>query len=239
VAGDPAASKHDLKLRLKSRGQSVDVSDMYPEPAQPSYIPISQPEVDLHTTELAGQEQSDLREFVRLLKRNLLLIVFVAIATAAATYFVSSSEPNQYSASTTLLYLPTDSAQDPTRAINTIVGISSSNAVLASVALEQKVTLRVLRSSVTVTGDPNADLIKVSAGSQSAPQAAALANGVAQGLIAYSSTGQKDVLRAQITSLKAQLQAFVGRVDPSAVAAASDLQTQLAEANAQLAVAKP
>lgn len=201
-----------------------------------------QPEVQLlHPTETDASEQSDLREFFLLLRRHALLIVFATVLTALVTFAVTFTQAKQYSSSTTLLYAPTPSTavQDPVRDIATITGIGTSNAVLQPVALQRHLTLAALKSDLSISSDPNANLIKVSATAGTADTAAALANGVASALIAYQSRGRKQLFDAQIVSLQHQLQAFAGRSDPSSVAAASDLRTQLAEARAQLAVASP
>jgi succinoglycan biosynthesis transport protein ExoP len=215
---------------------------MHAETQEPSYHRLSNPEVDLQPSESALHEHSDVREFLVLLRRHAILIVVVTIATAAATFLATLNQPKQYASDTTLLYAPTATAtggQDPTRAIDTIVGVGTSDAVLEPVATQAQIPISTLKSSIGISGDPNADLIRVSAVAGTASQAAAIANDVARALISYNGAGQKKLLNAQITSLQRQLQAFAGRTDPSAVAAASDLRTQLAEAGAQLTVARP
>ncbi len=213
----------------------------YPEGIEASYHHDSGQEVELQSTALGvADEPTDLREFIALLRRHVLLIIVVTLATGAATYAVTVRQAKQYSSAATLLYAaPANSTQDPAREVADIVGISSSNRVLAPVAARARLTVPALRKLVSITGDPNSDIVTVGSSSGSPGQAATLANGVADALIAYSATGQKDVLRAQIVSLQHQLQAFAGRTDPSSLAAASDLRTQLAEARAQLAVATP
>ena len=186
------------------------------------------------------QEQSDLREFLVLLKRHVLLILLITLTLGAATYAASAREPKQYTSGATLLFsLPASSTQDPTRAIATVVGISGSHAVLAPVAKRDKLSFEAVKGAVTITGDPNADIIHIDAKAGSAVLAAKLANDVADALIAYNAAGQKHLLQAQISSLQHQLDALAGKTDPSAVAAAADLRTQLSEAQAQLAVATP
>ena len=212
---------------------------MYPKPIQPSYLAASNGEVDPLNAEFAGRDSSDLEQFLLLLKRHLLLIGLVALVTGAVAYAVTSRQPRQYSASATLVYVPFDPTQATDRSVATVVSIGASNAVLGPVALRENLGLGAVSAAVTISGDPNADIVTISAGSHSASQAAALANDVAQELITYSSAGQKQVLQAQLTSLEDQLQTFAGQTLPSAVSAAAGLRTQIAGASAQLAVAKP
>src|SRR5258708_4166593 len=94
----------------------------------------SGPDVHVPTNETAVYEHSDLREFFSLIKRHVLLTAAVTIITGAATYAVTSRQAKQYSSGTTLLYAASSSSEDPTRAINTLAGVGSSDAVLGPVA---------------------------------------------------------------------------------------------------------
>lgn len=209
-----------------------------PEVIEPGYHFQPKLEVDLPSDRLAAHEQSDLREFVGLLRRYVVLIVCVTVATALGTYVVSLEQPKQFTGQTTLLYSPTDSSADPTRAVNTIVGISTSNAVLGDVARSHKLTVAGLLGQVSISGDTSANLITISSQSENPQVSASLANEVAQALIAYGEAGQKRLLSAQIVSLQTQLQALAGRTNPSAVVAAADLRTQLAQTIAQRDVSR-
>lgn len=214
------------------------------EPIQPSYhLAAETREVDLQSTEAAVHEHSDLREFIVLLRRHAVLIALITLATAGATFLVSLRQPKQYAADTTLLYSPSTvtagTDADPTRALQTIVGISTSNTVLSPIARRFHLSLPKLKKSITVSGDSTADLAKIGATSHSPAVAAALANNIAQALITYRSNGVRNLLNAQITALQQQLQTFAGKVDPGSVAAAAGVRTQLVQARAELAVATP
>ncbi len=151
--------------------------------------------------------------------------------------------PKQYTAGTTLLYSPTGTAtgtdNDPTRAIATLVGIGSSNTVLAPIANQYKLGIQSLKKSVSVSGDTTSDLLRISATSESPAKSALLANSIAQSLIASRLTQLKALLQAQAIALQQQLQTFAGKVDPSSVAAASAVRAQLAQARAALSVSNP
>jgi Mrp family chromosome partitioning ATPase/capsular polysaccharide biosynthesis protein len=168
------------------------------------------------------------------------LIAVVTILTGVVTYVVTKQETATYTGTATLLYNePANAATitDPARAVSTLVGVSTSNAVLSGVARRHGLTPAQLATMLSVTGDPNANLITISVDSASPISAAVLAQGVARALINYTTTGAKESIRAQIASLKSQLHNFAGRTDPSSQAAASDLRLQLAQARAQLSSA--
>lgn len=214
------------------------------ESSQPSYSSTPDPgDVELPTTDPVTHEHSDLREYLVLLRRHMLLIAFVTILTAGVTFAFSVRMPKKYTAGTTLLYSPTTTATgtdtDPTRAIATLVGIGTSNTVLGPIASQFKLSIPSLKQSVSVSGDTTSDLLKISATSESPSKAAVLANSIAQSLIASRLTQLKTLLQAQIIALQSQLGSFTGKVDPSSVAAAAAIRAQLAQARAELAVSNP
>ncbi len=180
-------------------------------------------------------EHSDLRDFLSLLGRHVALIVIVTIATGVVAYAVSARQAKQYTSQATLVYSASSSAEDPARAVDTIVGVSSSTAVLRPVARRDGLSVGDLESALSVTGNQTADLITISATSGSPTQAATIANNVAGALVSYSEARQKLALQAQIATLEHQLKALSGRTDPSSVGAASALLSQLAQVRAELA----
>ena len=211
---------------------------------QPSYHhALDQGEFQLHSIEPVSHDHSDLREFVALLRRHALLIAVVAIVTGVSTFAVSAGQAKQYVATTTLLYAPrsgtTSLDSDPTRAMGTLVGIAASNTVLAPIARHYKLTVAELQSAVTVRGDTTSDILTVSVDSTNPSRAAAIANSISRTLIANGTARTKNLLNAQITFLQQQLQALTGKVDPSSVAAAASIRTQLAQSRAELATETP
>jgi Mrp family chromosome partitioning ATPase/capsular polysaccharide biosynthesis protein len=196
-------------------------------------------------TDLAPAEHSDLRAFLALLRRHVVLIVSVALVTAAGTYLVTAREPKQYLGTSTLLLSPTSTAANATTpsgpSVDTIVGIGTSTAVLRPVAQRLGLSVSDLRRNVSVAGSSStlSNLITISSTSTSPTRAAAVTNAVGQSLISYLSGAQANVLRSQIAALQQQVQAFSGRTDPSSLAAATDLRTQIAQATAELHTLNP
>jgi succinoglycan biosynthesis transport protein ExoP len=201
----------------------------------------------LHTTEPTVAEQSDLREFLGLLRRHALLIVVVTLATAVAALVASLMQAKQYEASATLLYTPTTAAAtgmpDTATQMQTIAGIATSTTVLSPIAERHGLTLRQIKHDVSAglsTGTTSASqLLTITAKSRHAQAAAAIANDVASSLQGYRSSREKGLLNSQVSFLQQQLRALNGKTDPSSIAAASDVRTQLVQLLSELAVFSP
>ena len=204
-------------------------------------------EVALHSNEPPTGDQSDLREFLELLRRHALLIVLVTFVTAAAAFVVSLAQTKHYSASTTLLYTPTSTASgtpDTATEMQTIAGVATSSTILAPIASRHGLTLKQLRSDVSANvsggGATSASqLLAISATGGQATLAAAIANEVANSLSSYRASRERSLLNSQVTFLQQELAKLNGKVDPSSVAAASGIRTQLVQLQAQLAVFSP
>jgi len=210
------------------------------EPARPVRALPSPPhhqESALETHENHENEGSDLRAFLALFRRHAVLIAVVTILTGVIAYVVTSQQTAQYTSTSSLLYTePATAPQgfDPARYVSTLVGVGTSSSVLDTVAQAHNMTPAQLRKALSITGNPDADLINVSATSGSATEAAALAEDVAQGMIDYTTTQTKNALRLQIVSDATGLRQYAGKSDPASVAAATTLRTDLAQAKAEL-----
>ncbi|MFZ0341519.1 MAG: hypothetical protein WAL31_04220, partial [Gaiellaceae bacterium] len=185
-------------------------------------------------------EGSDLRAFLALFRRHAVLIAVVTILTGVIAYAVTSQQAAQYSSTAALEFTEPANAPanaDPARDVSTLVGVGTSSSVLDAVAKKHDMTPAQLRKAISVTGNPDADLISISATSGSATGAEALAQDVAQGMINYTTTQTQQSLREQIVSFGTQLQRLAGHTDAVSVAAASNLRVQLAQAKAELSSA--
>jgi Mrp family chromosome partitioning ATPase/capsular polysaccharide biosynthesis protein len=194
-------------------------------------------ELALETPENHENEGSDLRAFLALLRRHAVLIAVVTLLTAVVTYAVTKQETPRFTSTASLLYTEPANApanDDPARDVSTLVGVGTSDAVLYPVAKAHEMTPTKLRAALSITGNPDADLIGVSANSPSAKEAQSLAGGVAQGLIDYTKSETTQNLQATIATLRSQLANLAGRTDPGSLQAAAGLRVQLAQAKAQL-----
>ena len=90
-----------------------------------------------------------------------------------------------------------------------------------------------------MVGDPNANIISISATANTATAAALTANDVTTALVRWRAAQRSRQQKARVSFLQQQLATLAGKTDPSDVAAASDLRTQLAQALADLRVPSP
>ncbi len=209
--------------------------------------PFIQGEVESPTVDPAGSDHSDVREVLSLLRRHALLLVVVTVATAVAAFVISAAQPNTYTAGTTLLYTPTASPTggqpDTATAMQTIQGIGESSAVLAPIAHSYGLGLAELKRdvslSISVSATSASQILAISSSSRVPAKASSIANALASALIDYRASRQKTLLSSQIAFLRQELQTLAGKTDPSSVAAASDVRTQLVQLRAQQAVFSP
>ena len=221
---------------------------MEAESFNPGYHPaFERGEVELHSIEPAVHEHSDLREFVGLARRHAPLIAFVTIATAIAAFVVSLSQPSVYDASTTLLYTPTSTTAgaptDTATEMETIAGIATSTSVLSPLAHRFGLSLQKLQQNISVgistSSGSTSELLRISAKAHQARSSASIANAVATSLTAFRASRERNLLNSQVTFLQQQLSSLSGKTDPSSIAAASDVRTQLVQLRAELATFSP
>ena len=184
-------------------------------------------------------EELDLRHFLGTLRRNILLVLLTAVLVASAAYVVSRLQQSKYRSTETLLYAPSDTSAanpvDHTRAIGTLVALAKTDSVIGDAASQLGLSTEKLKSAITVSGSDNEDLIKISATAGAASDAARYARRTGLSFVKWRTTIQNDLIQGRISSLKDQLTQLAGLTNPSAVAAAADLRTQLAEAESELA----
>jgi capsular exopolysaccharide synthesis family protein len=183
-------------------------------------------------------EDLDFRHFLGTLRRNLLFVIFTALLVAGAAFATAKLQTPKYRATETILFAPDDSAVNPVdhaRAISTLTALAKTDRVISGAAHNIGVPTEDLKKAIAVTGTDTEDLIKISATAGSARKAANYARAVGVSLIDWRKSIQGDQIRARISSLQDQLAQLAGKTNPSAVLAAGDLRTQIAEAQAELA----
>jgi Mrp family chromosome partitioning ATPase len=161
------------------------------------------------------------------------MICAVSLVAAVAAYAASAVQDPRYRSSAQLLVdasaAQAGAAGDPSRALDTLVKLTKTQDVLEVAARSAGTSPRSLARATTVTGDPTADIITVSAVAPSAEQARRYAGALATGVVAWRAERVRSVARVRVSLLRTQLAQLAGKKSPSAVAAAADLQTQLAE----------
>lgn len=195
----------------------------------------------------SASDHSDVREALGLVRRHAVLIAAVTIATAAAAFAISLMQPNEYTATATVLYTPADSVannqSDTGTAMQTIQGIGESTSLLAPIAQSYGLGVKQLKRDVSlgisVSPTSVSQILTITATAPSPARAASIANALAAALIQYRSTRQKSLLVSQIAFLQQELRQLAGKTDPSSINAASDVRTQLVQLQAQRAVFNP
>lgn len=180
-------------------------------------------------------------DYARFIRRNAALIILVAAITGLIAFAVSLGQPSKYRASAKILVSATSgdtisSNEDPTRVIDTLVKLAKSEDILSYAAAQAGLSKTGLDETTGVTGSATADVITVTATERSAKLAAIYSNGLANGFVRWREKQVRDQTQARIAFLERQLSALRGQSTPSAVAAASDIRTQLSQAQAELQV---
>jgi succinoglycan biosynthesis transport protein ExoP len=183
-------------------------------------------------------ESGELERLLATLRRHIVLVAVVAVVAGASAFATSLAQTSQYRATSKVLYNPAPVAGtlDPQRAMTTLVALVKTVPVLdAARAQVSRATRSDLDLRTSVSAALNEDIVDITVVGASPQAAANDSRAVASAFVQYWATAQKQSITAQIGSLNHQLAALAGRTTPSAVAAAGDLRTQIAEANASLA----
>jgi tyrosine-protein kinase len=180
-------------------------------------------------------------DYARFIRRNLVLIFLVAGTAGLIAFVVSISQPSKYRASSKILVSATSSDsifanEDPARVIDTLVKLAKSEDILNFAAEQAGISKSALDRTTGVGGSATADVLTVTATERSPGLAATYANALASGFVRWREKQTKDQTQARIAFLERQLAALRGQSAPSAVAAASDIRTQLSQAQSELHV---
>jgi receptor protein-tyrosine kinase len=181
-------------------------------------------------------------DYSRLLARSWLLMIVTALAAATAAFLASSAQPSKYRASSKILVSTSaDNStfagnEDPARVIATLVKLAKSGEIVSYAAKRAHVATATLDDSTRVSGSLTADVVTVTGTARNPAAAAYFANALAGGFVDWQATRTREQTQARVTFLQRQLGKLAGQTSPSAVAAASDIRTQLSEALAELQV---
>jgi succinoglycan biosynthesis transport protein ExoP len=173
--------------------------------------PLATPELSPPgTTTIAARtrEGLSLQHLIRRLRRRWIVIAACTILTPIAAFVYSSTQPDEYQASSTLLFRASNPAMelfpdrgtpvaaDPTRTAATNVGLVSLNTVSdrTSRRLKGAVSPAAVAASITVSSAGESDLVSVTATADRAVLASRLANTFASEYIAF----RRDADRRQI-----------------------------------------
>ena len=187
-------------------------------------------------------KETSLQEYLAILRRHAVLVIASVVLCAGCVLVVSILQEAHYRATSTVLFTPTgiDRAPDLVREQETLAGVITTQDVLERAIPESGYTsVDELERNVTVTPVPEANLLRISVADSTATGAATATNAVTSAFIEWQTQRDRQLTQARVSSLEQQLASLAGRSTPADIAAASALQTQLAEARAQLDVPTP
>lgn len=172
----------------------------------------------------AGHVASDsAHAFWRVLRRRWYFIVLNVVFCVLATYLYTSSQPKEYTATSSLLFRSSGLDQslsgagtivqsfDPGRDANTNAALVSLDSVSERAARQLGLPRSAVR--VAVAGRANTNIVDINAISGSPATAANVANAVAEQFISSRREAQQALIRKAGTALRAQASALAGIPD--------------------------
>jgi receptor protein-tyrosine kinase len=188
------------------------------------------------------QDELDLRHYVGVVRRHLVLVIVTTIVVGAAALGASLLEKPRYRATATVLFTPQaqsfngNSTEDPARVLSTLASLASNTTILDQAAskLDSNETALSLSKTVSINASANQDILQLSATDTSAKRAALKANAVTTAFLAWRTTTLQAVTRSMVVQLQRQVQDMVARGSAADQTTLAALQGQLAEARAQL-----
>ena len=179
----------------------------------------------------------DVREYLRIVRRHLVLIVVVMLALGAAAYFYSNSKPSIYEASAQLLYEPDLDVSDPTSGTGNsndflqAQQLQSATLMISSPVIDSRVASALGNReawpsysvwagarSADIESDASPNVLVVTASSQIASWSAKLANAYAKEFVAWRIQREQQRIDGAITVIQSTLDDF----DTDAERATSD-----------------
>jgi receptor protein-tyrosine kinase len=177
-------------------------------------------------------DEPDLRRYLKVVRRQLVLVASMAVICAVAALAVSLAQSKTYKANATLLYtpnqLPGTSQEDPARALATRVSLATTQRVLTAAAPAAGTSAQKLRNEISASADPAADLVQITASAGSPAAAARYANAVATTFVALRDREQRQTVNAELRSVKGQLSRLPKNNSATTQATSAALTQQLA-----------
>jgi capsular exopolysaccharide synthesis family protein len=156
----------------------------------------------------------------RILRRHWLIVLQAVVVTAVAAALFSSSRENQYTASASLLFgapseniLGTGGFVDETRQAATNEELLKLGVVadLAASDLDGRATAAQIRDSISVVGEPDANLLEVRSTTSDPTLSAVIANTYSRAFIEFRQLSQRDQLQDAINLARDGLAALSER----------------------------
>jgi succinoglycan biosynthesis transport protein ExoP len=196
-----------------------------------------------------GDQAVDVRRYVDALRRGAWLIAAIAIIVTLVVIAVSATLPKTYTASARLVYNPTSSvlaatdAESIERQLATYESLVRAPGVVTTAGKSLSESPSSLKSAISASTNPSANILTISATAGKPALAAARANAVSRAFVSQEQVAQnsgyqtaRHQLEAEITGLKAspaasaQIAALESRI--------SDLQISATGTNSELQIAE-
>jgi capsular exopolysaccharide synthesis family protein len=187
-------------------------------------------------------DQSDLRHYLGIIRRQALLVIGITVAAALAALLLALSQPSKYRTTATLVYAPptssvlnnTTTTEDPNRALSTLSVLATTDPIVRAAATSANVGPDVLRTTVSVAVDPSADLLDITGTSRSPRVAAAAANALAVAFTQSLTKMEQARVTNYIAGVRQSIDRLAGRSTPDIQSQIVILQNNLSAANAEL-----
>jgi receptor protein-tyrosine kinase len=186
------------------------------------------------------QDELDLRHYVGVVRRHLLLVIATTAVVAGAALAASLLEKPHYRATSTILFSPQtqsfagSSSEDPARVLNTLANLATNNTILGTAASKLGLNVTALSKTISISASTDQDILRLSATDTNAKLAARKANAVTTAFLAWRTQTQQVQTRALVTVLERQLRDMTAHVTTADQTVVAALQGQLAEARAEL-----
>jgi polysaccharide biosynthesis transport protein len=196
-----------------------------PDPARPTLDDWSTPACTLGAVRGEGENRGagDAGiDILRAIARRWPLVLTFTLVVPAVALVMSLSQPDEYSASASLLFRDPafdqklfgssflDDSDDPDREAATNLELVSLDAVAVRTARELGTSRQAVSSSVDVDSEGRSNLVSVTATDQDPRRAARIANTFAQEFIGF----RQDADREKLRQAQALIQAQIDRLDP-------------------------
>ena len=186
------------------------------------------------------QDELDLRHYVGVVRRHLLLVFVTTAVVGGAAFGASLLEKPRYRATSTILYSPQTqtltgtTSEDPVRVLSTLANLATNNTILTSAASKLGSSTTDLSKTVSIGAAADQDILRLSATDTNAQRAARKADAVTAAFLAWRTESQQKLARAEVAILQQQLRDLEARGAAADQTVAAALRSQLAEAQAQL-----
>ncbi len=197
-----------------------------------------------------GDQPVNARRYVEALRRGAWRIGVIVVIVTGIVLWASLTAHKTYSASASIVYNPSSTVLQPTdapsieRQLATYEALVRTPAVMVVASRQISESPAAIRSAISASAEPKANIIKVNATAPRPTQAAARANAVARGFVSVQQAGQTAGYKTARAQLESEIEALRGNPGAtSQIAALQDrinaLQINAAGSTSELQISDP